>query len=79
MVVYMDLLGFIVRANFYIRDIGKCKARKEKPEQNQPSRLPSVNKPNLALPQPQITYLFKDLHTDIILGNPKKASSLGSR
>ena len=32
-----------------------------------------------ALPSPQITYFFQDLYKEIILGNPKKVGSLGSR
>ena len=30
-------------------------------------------------PKPQITYPFKDLHKEIIIGNPERVGSLGSR
>ena len=34
---------------------------------------------SLTIPWPQVTYPFKDLYKEIILGNPKRLGSLGSR
>ena len=41
--------------------------------------IPEVCQEVVELPEPYVTYLFKDLYKEIIIRSPKKVGSVGSR